>query len=192
MLEDKLLTLRFKYGSTKAFHRIYEKYRRYLLKLATALLHDVSVAEDIVHDVFIRFVQSTDSFHINGSLKAYLRTCLINAVRNKIRSDQIRSCVELSQAGPIPSGWNGADHWVILKEESVRIRGALAQIPFEQKEVIVLHLHGDMKFRDIAQLQAVSIKTIQSRYRYGLDKLRSILNGEVDHEIQNTNRKNNR
>jgi DNA-directed RNA polymerase specialized sigma24 family protein len=36
-----------------------------------------------------------------------------------------------------------------------------------------------LKFRQIAKLQKVSIKTAQSRYRYGLDKLRSILDGEV-------------
>ena len=52
MLEDKLLILKFKCGSPEALRRIYEKYRLYLLKLAAALLNDVSVAEDVVHDVF--------------------------------------------------------------------------------------------------------------------------------------------
>jgi RNA polymerase sigma factor (sigma-70 family) len=178
-LEDKLLILRFKQGSSEALRRIYEKYRLYLLKLAIALLHDVSLAEDVVHDVFIRFVQSADEFKINGSLKAYLRTCVVNGVRNKVRSDQVRNYVELSQAGPIPSDQNGSDQWAILKEESMKISNALVQVPFEQREVVVLHLHGGMKFREIAKLQAVSTKTIQSRYRYGLNKLRSILNSEI-------------
>ena len=64
MLEDKLLILRFKHGSTEALRRIYEKYRLYLLKLAAALLHDVSVAEDVVHDVFVRFAQSAETFKV--------------------------------------------------------------------------------------------------------------------------------
>ena len=179
-MEDKLLILRFKHGSSEALRRIYEKYRLYLLKIAIALLHDVSLAEDIVHDVFVRFVQSADQFKINGSLKAYLRTCVLNSVRNKVRSNQVRSYVELSEAGPIASGQNRTDQWGILKEESVKINNALVQLPFEQREVVVLHLHGEMKFREIARLQAVSIKTIQSRYRYGLNKLRSILNSEIE------------
>ncbi|NQT01121.1 MAG: RNA polymerase sigma factor [Planctomycetes bacterium] len=129
--------------------------------------------------MFISFVKSADDFKINGSLKAYLRTCVLNGVRNKVRSDQVRNYVELSQAGPISSGQNGSDQWAILKEESMRISNALVQVPFEQREVVVLHLHGGMKFREIAKLQAVSTKTIQSRYRYGLNKLRSILNGEI-------------
>jgi RNA polymerase sigma-70 factor (ECF subfamily) len=61
----------------------------------------------------------------------------------------------------------------------MKISNALVQVPFEQREVVVLHLHGGMKFREIAKLQAVSTKTIQSRYRYGLNKLRSILNSEI-------------
>ena len=174
------MILRFKYGSSEALRRIYEKYRFYLLKLAVALLHDVSIAEDVVHDVFIRFAQSAETLKINGSLKAYLRTCALNGVRNRIRGDQVRSYVELSEAGPIASKQNGADQWAILKEESIRISEALVQIPFEQREVVVLHLHGSMKFREIAKVQSVSVKTIQSRYRYGLDKLRSILNSEVE------------
>ena len=172
--------MRFKCGSAEALGRIYEKYRLYLLKLAVALLNDVSLAEDVVHDVFISFVQSADKFKINGSLKAYLRTCVVNRIRNKARSSQIRNYVELSEAGPIASCQNGSDQWAILKEESMKISNALIQIPFEQREVVVLHLHGDMKFREIAGLQAVSTKTIQSRYRYGLDKLRSILNSEIE------------
>ena len=46
MLEDKLLIRKFKRGSETAFVRIYEKYKNYLLTLATALLNDVSIAED--------------------------------------------------------------------------------------------------------------------------------------------------
>jgi len=37
-----------------------------------------------------------------------------------------------------------------------------------------MHLTGGMKFDDIARLQDVSVKTVLSRYRYGLDKLRSL------------------
>ncbi len=141
-------------------------------------MHDVSVAEDIVHDVFIRFAQSAETLKIKGSLKAYLRTCVVNGVRNRVRGDKVRSYVELSEAGAIASEQDGAEQWVILTEESIKISRALAQIPYEQREAVVLHLHGDMKFREIARSQAVSTKTIQSRYRYGLDKLRSILNSE--------------
>jgi len=55
----------------------------------------------------------------------------------------------------------------------------MTELPYEQREAIALRIHGNLGFRQIADLQNVSTKTVQSRYRYGLDKLRSTLNGEV-------------
>jgi len=57
---------------------------------------------------------------------------------------------------------------------------AIAQLPAEQREVIALRLKGEMTFNQIAKLHNVSVNTIQGRYRYGLNKLRSVLNGEVE------------
>jgi RNA polymerase sigma-70 factor (ECF subfamily) len=75
---------------------------------------------------------------------------------------------------------NEPDQSVICGEESRQLNDAIAQLPDEQREVIILHLKGEMKFREIARLQGASISTIQGRYRYGLDKLRSLLDGEVE------------
>ena len=55
MLEDKLLVLRCKHGSTDAMRRIYVKYKDCLLTLAKALLNEKAAAEDVVHDVFVSF-----------------------------------------------------------------------------------------------------------------------------------------
>ena len=60
-------------------------------------------------------------------------------------------------------------------DEDVWNEALRLELPYEQRETIVLRLHGDLRFRQIAKLRNVSIKTIQSRYRYGLDKLRSTL-----------------
>jgi DNA-directed RNA polymerase specialized sigma24 family protein len=42
----------------------------------------------------------------------------------------------------------------------------------------------DMTFRRIATLQSASVNTVKGRYRYGIEKLRSLLNGKVEHEIR--------
>jgi RNA polymerase sigma-70 factor (ECF subfamily) len=56
---------------------------------------------------------------------------------------------------------------------------ALMQLPIAQRETIVLHLQTQMSFRQIGEMQNVSINTIMSQYRYGIQKLRTLLNGEV-------------
>ncbi len=68
----------------------------------------------------------------------------------------------------------------IDREEAARLYEALAQLGYEQREVIVLHLHGQLIFGQIAQQLDLSINTVQSRYRYGLEKLRALLNAGAE------------
>ena len=179
MIEDKLLILKFKFGSRTALQRIYEKYENYLLTVATGLLNDIGEAEDVLHDVFVKFAQSAEKLELNGSLKAYLATCVVNRVRDRIRSQRRRKTVRLDDVAPITCESEGPDHSVIAGEELQRVNHYLAQLPYEQREAIMLRLHSGMKFKRIAQLQDVSENTVQGRYRYGLEKLRTLLNSEV-------------
>ena len=178
MLEDKLLIRRFKRGSEGAFSRIYEKYKNYLLTIATALLNDVSVAEDIVHDVFVSFAKSMEEFQLTGSLKRYLAVCVINRARNINKAIKPLNLVA-DQTEHFVSGSPRPEQSAILAEYSERINNAMVQLKYEQREVITLHLISGMKFRQISELQDKSINTIQSRYRYGLEKLLSLLDEEA-------------
>jgi RNA polymerase sigma-70 factor (ECF subfamily) len=179
MIEDRVLIYKFKRGSRSALQRIYEKYRGYLLTLATALLSDVNTAEDVVHDFFVSFAQSADSLRLDGSLKWYLATCVANRARDRIRAGK-RQAVSIDYAGSMCSDAKAPESSAICNEELRLLNSALDRIPYEQREVVILHARGRMRFRSIAKHQDVSIKTVQSRYRYGLDKLRVILNGQVD------------
>ena len=180
MIEDKILILRFRCGSSDALRRIYEKYRDYLLRVAAGLLQDVNMAEDTVHDVFLRFAQSGDTIKVKGSLKSYLRTCVVNRAYNKMKSTRVRSSVDVDVVNSRAGVPEKPDHWITFKEQSRCIHKALTQIPVEQREVVVLRLFGNMKFKEIADFQTVSLKTAQSRYRYGLKKLKLQLNGELE------------
>ena len=64
-------------------------------------------------------------------------------------------------------------------EQASLLMGALMKIPMEQRETIVLHLSAAMTFKQIALMQGTPLPTVQARYRYGLDKLRTILKGEL-------------
>lgn len=178
MIEDEVLKWRFKHGSRDALRRIYEKYRDYLLTLAIALLNDVNAAEDVLHDVFVAFVNSSGNFRLRGSLKGYLATCVINRARDRIRSNR-RQPVGLDEAALTDLEPNGPAELIICSEESEQLNCAMAQLPYEQREAVSLHLIAGMKFKEIAQLQSVTVNTIKGRYRYGLNKLRSLLNSEV-------------
>ncbi len=176
MLEDEILKWRFRQGSKEAFCRVYEKYLDYLLTIAAGLTSDFNTAEDIVHDVFVRFASSWQNFRQTGSLKSYLTTCVMNQARDHFRK-AVRQSSDLKE-------YTSTDHTdnldcLISDETSKELNKAISELPYEQRETVILHVKGGMKFKEIARLQNVSINTVQGRYRYGIDKLRSLLNGEV-------------
>lgn len=66
---------------------------------------------------------------------------------------------------------DGPVRMVMRTEAKQRLRRAVAELPYEQREVLMLRVHADVKFREMAEHQNVSLQTALSRYRYGLDKL---------------------
>jgi RNA polymerase sigma-70 factor (ECF subfamily) len=173
-MNDEQLIQDLRAGSREAMRLLYESHKDRLFTLARALLGDASGAEDVVHDVFVGFVESLHKYHVNGGLQAYLAASVANRARDRLRA------VKRHEAGP-PGVERGQESpevpeaQAILQEETQRLKEALAQLPYEQREVVLLHLQGDLTFQKIAELQGVSLSTVQGRYRYGLEKLRSLL-----------------
>jgi RNA polymerase sigma-70 factor (ECF subfamily) len=151
-----------------------------LLKVATVLLNDKDGVEDVLHDVFASFAETVGEFRLSGSLKGYLSICVANRARDKNRAMQRRQTVNLGEAQPVRPAEDRPDGSAVRRELSEQLAHAMAQLPYEQREVIVLHLQSNRKFRQIAGSQGVSVNTVMSRYRYGMDKLRSVLDGESE------------
>lgn len=174
-MEDKLLVYRSKRGSQEALTRIYGKYKRNLLLLAMSLLNDRTASEDVVHDVFVSFVKGLDNFRFTGSLKSYLMTCVANHARNWNKAERRRSNPGADPESAFEGCAQGPLESAMCNEQMERLSHALAKLPFEQREMVMMHLHGSMTFRDIARARQISPNTAKSRYRYGIDKLRSLL-----------------
>jgi len=179
VLEDRLLVWKFKRGGKDAFCRIYEKYRDDLLRLAISLLTESDAAEDIVHDVFTLFIRDAAQFRLTGSLKGYLATCVANRARNVNRAYHLRHDSGPEKEPPTASRRDRPDRWIIHSDELRRLNNALAKLPYDQRETVILRAQLGMKFGQIAKSQNVPIKTAQSRYQIGLDKLKPLLNGEA-------------
>ncbi len=174
-MEDKLLVWQLKRGSRSALRRIYEKYRSDLLRIASGLLLERAQAEDAVHDVFATFVESCRHFQLTGSLRGYLVACVANRARNINRSKTRRTAIELrGTQGSVPDSKRPGE-WIANNEEFQRVCKAMGKLPYEQREAVALRVQGGMKFREIACHQQTSVKTALSRYRYGMEKLHSLL-----------------
>jgi RNA polymerase sigma-70 factor (ECF subfamily) len=150
-----------------------------------------------------------DKFELTGSLKAYLATCVANRVRDLMRRKQSQA-VSLEQARVVPAGLSEPSQAIACNEQLQQLSSALTKLSHEQREVIVLHIHGRMRFRVIAKSLGISVKlsheqrevivlhihgrmrfrviakslgisvnTVKGRYRYGINRLRSVLDSEA-------------
>jgi len=168
-------------GDVDALRAIYEKYKDDLLTVAVSLLSDVHTAQDCLQDVFVGFAANSKKLNVRRNLKGYLLSCIVNRARDQLRENKASPMQQLadsdctgSQAGPVEQ--------LIDSERRAMVFGAMAKLPCEQREIIALHLQGGMTFRQIARLQGESINTAQSRYRYGIEKLRGFLKKEHENE----------
>ncbi|MBN1506659.1 MAG: sigma-70 family RNA polymerase sigma factor [Sedimentisphaerales bacterium] len=178
MLQEKLLLWKLRRGDAEAVRQVYEKHKHDMLGLAVALSGERATGEDVVHDVFVSFVRFCPKLQLRTSLRSYLLSSVANRARNlnRARSQRVLSTDEI---GEETSDLGRPDRIAVQAEQARLVEQAMAQLPYDQREAIILHLQVAMTFKEIAASQDVSINTVQSRYRYGLQKLRSLLDDTV-------------
>lgn len=142
---------------------LYRQHGAALLLFASALSGDQARAQDALHQVFLRLLKNNTIGQATDK-KAYLFACVRNAVLEDASLRKRSVPVDVEPAWFIPPERDFA--------AEQNLRRALTALPPEQREVIVLHVWGDLTFRQMGDLLGISANTAASRYRYALDKLR--------------------
>lgn len=137
-----------------------------LYRYALMILADRRDAEDVLQQVFAA-VLSKRTLPAMDDAGAYFRTAVRNASYSLLRRRRTaRAAVELILE-PVAPGFSPA--------EQAGLEQALKALPPEQREVVHLHVYEGMTFQEIATSTGDSINTVAGRYRYALDKMRTIL-----------------
>lgn len=176
--DDHALVEKCRLGSGPALGEIYRRYKQDSFLLALSLLGDTHKAEDAIQDVFLRFAQNIRRFRLTGSLRGYLLVCVANRARNHFRDDQrhqrAESCRRMADDIDEPQ------QRVVGNEQMAQLGQAMSHLSYEQREVVLLHTHGQMTFAAIAETLDISTNTAKSRYRYGIQNLRRVFEGEAE------------
>ncbi len=180
MDDEKRLVLQLRRGNRAALRQVYDTYKLELLRLAVVLAGEANTAEDIVHDAFVAFAGAAATLKPTGSLRSYLTTSVVNRVRNHVRDRRRHGETNLDGAERLVCSTRGPQQWAVLNEQLTRLSQALGQLPYEQREVICLRMEMGMTVGQIAALQHTSVNTVKGRYRYGMERLRLLLDSEVE------------
>lgn len=149
-----------------------EVYRRYGALLRTAARHVLGAdgdTEDCVHDALVRIWSRGKYCAGRGNLRAFLAVCVRNEAISWRRSSTRLAALE-QRAASDPLAGDAGDRGVDAAER-MTIRGALAALPREQRDVIELAYWGRYTQSEIATKLAVPLGTVKSRASLGLRKL---------------------
>jgi RNA polymerase sigma-70 factor (ECF subfamily) len=149
--------------SAQDVERLYERHGPALMAYACTLVADAASAEDIVHGVFVKLLNG--SAVTVGTPAAYLYRAVRNQALNARRNG--RREARLEEINHLCFTHQGAN-----REAAVALQQALADLPEEQREVVVMRIWSGMTLEEVATATEVSLSTAASRYRYALEKLR--------------------
>lgn len=148
-----------------------------MYRYLTAKLGSASDAQDVLQEVFCRLVR----YRMRLKLVRKPRVFVFRVARNeanrflraRIQNNGALRSIETS-SGAFLCAYAGPD----LPTERL-VADALAQLPGDQREAVVLKIFEGLTFREIAAVCQEPVPTVASRYRYGLEKLRGLLEGKL-------------
>jgi len=168
-----------------ALDQLYDRYNRPIFSLALMIVGDRATAEEITLDVFMRVWQKAGSYRADQArvstwLTHIARHHAIDVLRRRaVRLDQSAlSWDEITPGAPLPAQNPGE-----LAEQSLRrerIHAAIARLPADQKQALMLAYFGGYTQTQIAEALKQPLGTIKTRLRLAMQKLRDFLHDEQE------------
>jgi RNA polymerase sigma-70 factor, ECF subfamily len=151
--------------SAEDVRRLYDRHGPALVGYACSFVRDAAVAEDVVHQVFLRLLSAEIRMPEVPVAYVYraVRNTALNVQRNELKN------VALDPQSSVFKHRGGN------QEAALTLQNALAELPEEQREVVVMRAWSGLSLEEISTATGAPLNTVASRYRYGLEKLRDKL-----------------
>ncbi len=161
-------------GDTRAFASLYDRHSRAAYSLAYRLTNGRQAAEDLAQEAFIKAWRSAGSYRVGrGSVRTWILSIVRNRAIDLFRSHSTRRRTQEKVEPEAPRSLPNeafAETWRNFKRDLVR--QALEELPYEQREVLVLSHFSELTHAEIAERLCLPLSTVKGRMRLGLEKLR--------------------
>jgi RNA polymerase sigma-70 factor, ECF subfamily len=185
MLDDEARLIRqAQRGDAVACAALYDRHYDAVFRYCYYRVNDVSLAEDLASEVFVRMVEKLDSFRIRGRpLLAWLYTIARNLVTDAYRNDGRASHLPLEEASTVSTdGERALVQRVDRRLSADCLAAVLDRLTCEQRQVILLKFVEDLNNAQVARLMAKSEGAIKSLQHRALNALRRALEKERCYE----------
>lgn len=167
------LVLRARAGDHAALERLLRRIDARVLHLAHRLLCDAEDARDVRQWVLLKVARSVSAFCGDATFETWLHRIVINACRDRRRErSAARRAVEKAElSAPLPATAVGPHSDAERHELCARVIAAVAALPADEREVVVLRHYEGLRFPKIAEILGTAETTLKSRFQRALERL---------------------
>ncbi len=191
--DEQDLVRRARDGDRKAFDALIRMHQDTAFALAHRMVGDYTDAHDVAQEAFVRAFLGISGFRGRSSFRTWLYSILINVSRNRLkaRNRQRSRFVSMQAEDPLDTTrqyqYAGTDPGPDIKAERgelyARIKEAIARLPVDQREVVLLRdVHG-MSYEEVAQATGCAAGTVKSRLHRARSQLQDQLRSLIDDEV---------
>jgi len=167
---DEVLMDRFKDGEDAAFDVLFGRHLGPIRGMLLRLTRDPATANDLTQATFLSVVHARDRFVSGSRFRMWLYVIAMNAWRDHHRRSKRE---HLSRDGELPEiGYEPVPRDTGLERA---VHEALAKLPHEQREAVVLHHFEEFSFKEIAEMLGISESAAKVRAHRGVGRLRTLL-----------------
>lgn len=175
-MKDSELIQKVHSGNKEAVGIIIEQYYTDIYRFCLYMVQTEDDAYDIAQETFLKFMKYGNSYRHNN-LKGYLLTIARNICFNYFRDKKEKvTAVEWEEIDKIP---NHRDK-LAETEDAIYLGKLLKELSQDIKEVIILRIYEEMKFKDIAKIMGCSVSTTKSRFRLGVNQLKKLMENDYE------------
>lgn len=173
---DQLKIPSLRKGEKKAFEAIYNDFFGVLYYLCLQYLHDEKVSEEIVQDTFLKLWEMRETLNDQINLRNFLYTITKNNCLNYLRNQKI-SLKHQENMKYLEMQFNyealeKLGDYLQFEELRSKIDDAILKLPTEVIETFKLSRFEELSYKEIADQQTISIKTVEARISRALRILR--------------------
>jgi RNA polymerase sigma-70 factor (ECF subfamily) len=168
---DGAVVRRVRAGDVEAFALLVDRHHARLARYALHLTGDRGEAEELVQETFVRAFRALGRYEDRERFGAWLLRILVNRCRSARARDARRAATASSWVAEAAE-WSDPAERMALREE---LGAALARLPNEQREAVVLRYAEELGYEEIAALTGTGISALKMRVKRGCARLREIL-----------------
>ena len=175
-------------GKDRAFEKLFKRYERPLFSFIFRFVGDRQSAEDMFQQTWLKVIKGLPKYEERGSFSSWLfgiaNNCCIDRARKQTRAkvDELTSaegmdCLKNEGSDP--------EDKIMKKEKLALLEEAIEKLPFDQKQVVLMRLHCELPFKDIARAVKCPLNTVLGRMHYAVNNLKKMIEKEYGGDLKN-------